>query len=308
MAYRELASNTFDENGTIYEHCSPEYLSTPGTHIVVKGEQIQIAHANRHKIFLNPDRSSPRRPIFAVPGVEIYSGPSSTVYYRGVAAYNLKIPSLYTYNISSALELTEDRTIKSMFDFSFYICTALGACTDADIFDHIFDNDKNSAEAEWIALFPNYVFSGSSSVSISTAVRRIKNNQLVPNHVMSHVRKLNLEALRPEPIPTTTIQQNYLSSALELLTEMGLTPSEYPYKISIRDLENNIMGLADRKTQEVYLSPKAFEMGTKYIASTLYEEYLHLAKGYTDESRALQNHLFETIFTVYENTTGKKLS
>jgi hypothetical protein len=63
-----------------------------------------------------------------------------------------------------------------------------------------------------------------------------------------------------------------------------------------------MMGLAEDKT--IYLSIDVFGMGTKYLASTLIEEYLHLHTGYGDMTRELQNHLFNDIVSLGERIVG----
>jgi hypothetical protein len=52
---------------------------------------------------------------------------------------------------------------------------------------------------------------------------------------------------------------------------------------------------------------RLFHQGTKQVASALLEEHLHLAKGLPDESRAMQNFLFDLICSLGERLLGEPL-
>lgn len=61
------------------------------------------------------------------------------------------------------------------------------------------------------------------------------------------------------------------------------------------------MALADRSTSTIIISKRCFTLGTKYLFSTIIEEYFHLATGYNDLTRELQTYLFDTISSLVEN-------
>jgi hypothetical protein len=114
QAYRELESNTRDEGGETFLDVvvPPRNWAKPNTTtIVVSGEPYEEAYRNRDQVFL-PQALTKREGDAAV---EVFNEPSKHLYWRGIRIYDLDKPTIYTYNILSDLEITEDRTLKYMF-------------------------------------------------------------------------------------------------------------------------------------------------------------------------------------------------
>lgn len=108
MVYRELWCNAQDETGaSAYETDRAPAAKAGLTRVIVNGPKIVEAHAERDRFILNKET---RRHLHTVPGLEIYEGASNSIFYRGIAVQKLGKPSLYTYNITETLWLTEDRT------------------------------------------------------------------------------------------------------------------------------------------------------------------------------------------------------
>lgn len=111
QAFRELYSNTLDEAGeTFLDEPYVEYRASEKalyTYIVVTGDSFVQEYYDKDKTFL-PQASRNN----SGQDVEHFEGSSNHVYYRGMRVQDLEKPSLYTYNILSPLELTEDRTAK----------------------------------------------------------------------------------------------------------------------------------------------------------------------------------------------------
>jgi len=99
-------------------------------------------------------------------------------------------------------------------------------------------------------------------------------------------------------LPFDTIEEKMLVKARQFLSDMGYDPAKYPIKKA--HLGTEIHGLADGIYKTILISPNAFSYGTKYICSTVFEEYLHLYYGFADCSRAMQNYLFERLATTME--------
>lgn len=112
MAYRELESNTRDENGRTFLADDVALSKFPeGTRIVVTGEAFVQAYLSRHTIFLKDgltERDSDDT-------LQVFEVPSEWVYWRGMRVHKLDKPAEFTYNILEPLELTEDRTAKYGF-------------------------------------------------------------------------------------------------------------------------------------------------------------------------------------------------
>lgn len=106
MVYRELWSNAHDEpEASVTEVTAMPSPKAGTTRIIVSGERIQVAHDHRSEFLLEG-----RDPKWVTPEIEIYEGPGTSIFYRGIAVQKLDKPSIYTYNILHPLWLTEDRT------------------------------------------------------------------------------------------------------------------------------------------------------------------------------------------------------
>jgi hypothetical protein len=106
MAYRELASNTRDEGGTIRMHIDGDESGIKGeTQIFVRCADIEKAHDERGSVFLGSE------PLYSLPGVEVHVGESHHIFYRGIRVGELPKKSKYTWNLTSTQYLTEDRTL-----------------------------------------------------------------------------------------------------------------------------------------------------------------------------------------------------
>lgn len=56
----------------------------------------------------------------------------------------------------------------------------------------------------------------------------------------------------------------------------------------------------------MYVSIDNFERGTKYLCSTILEEFIHLKTGFQDYTRELQTWLFDKIITLGEEQILKE--
>lgn len=117
QVFRELYSNCLDEQGQIsFNAVEPAEGQTT---IHIRGEGFAQEARTRDKLFLAS------KPLATDILVEIHPGPSSGIYYRGVLAMKMPVQSALTYNITTSLDLTEDRTIKYPFMADSYIAAAL---------------------------------------------------------------------------------------------------------------------------------------------------------------------------------------
>lgn len=109
---RELESNTRDEGGrsVLYENASvADFAGHPAsTLILVDLPEFIEAYRELDKIFLPGG-------LREGPNIQVLPDESDFLYWRGLKVYELNKPSLFTYNFTSCLELTEDRTLKYEF-------------------------------------------------------------------------------------------------------------------------------------------------------------------------------------------------
>lgn len=180
MAFRELYSNTLDENGEVYPSIELTKCEADKTRILIKGEKIVEEYDNRFNNFCSEGLLTRNKNT----GVECYNRPSQHVFYRGMRVLDLQRPALFTYNILSPLTLTEDRTARS-WDVEARIKTFLTTeCEDDMVLDGVLKADKQEHwegsfdfVEHWNGPSPRFISIGLSSTNYS-ARRYIRDNDV----------------------------------------------------------------------------------------------------------------------------------
>jgi hypothetical protein len=116
MAFRELESNTRDENGRthILDPQDLELADLYGeskTLIAVTCPEIERVFTDELDTVFMSTSVLKSDHLIDKPFVDIYDRPSKYLFYRGLRVVELPRPSLFTYNLKQA-DLTEDRTLK----------------------------------------------------------------------------------------------------------------------------------------------------------------------------------------------------
>lgn len=137
QAYRELEANTRDEGGKTYCLEADESVigGEPGyTLIVVDHPAMLEAYAKRDEIFLRDGLLG----LASDDTVELVSLTSSRyLYYRRLRVANLQKPALYTWNLISHQELTEDRTLKYEYLARTAVAEHISRSNNEDIIDAV---------------------------------------------------------------------------------------------------------------------------------------------------------------------------
>ena len=230
-----------------------------------------------------------------IPGVEIHNAKTKFLYFKGVRVYELPRISNYTYNItSSELILTEDRTVKCFYTARSIISKGIAQSTNESFIRSVLKMTKTDClEAEF-----DYDWSVTPSPEFCDIVLKYNDTRVDFNFsafkLVQKYRTLNTD---PDIIPPDEFQYKTIEKAVAFCRLANFPIDDYPIHVS-PFLGRRVMGLAHNDA--IYLAEDAFKNGTKYIASTLIEEYLHLKHGFEDESRALQTYLFDTIADLIE--------
>lgn len=284
QAYRELHCNCTDEFGVITALAELPQPKEGKTVIVCEGQEIEQCYSDRGTIVLDAE------PMFTSANVEVISGSTHHLFYKNIRAADVN-HCLYTYNLKNHIDLTEDRTIK-------YVWMARGKIMNAVLEAH----DRNFIRS--VLLAPNMTFEANfnfTDTSEATATpskeflevagelhKKVEGNPTAHEIYKKHFRAING---RRGSVKLTANQKQMLKTAQELASYLGYKDS-YPVTIT-NDLEVNVLGLAE--SGEIYVNIRCFAKGVRTVAHALYEEYLHLEHGFDDESRAMQNFLFEKI-------------
>lgn len=298
MAYREIACNCKDEGGSgsyEMEMPSPEAGKTK---IVVNGKQFESAFANRHSFILED------RPTFVYGSLEVRSRPSPDFFYRGVRVMQFQNDGLYTYNDNAGLDLTEDRTVKHQWEPKHRIAIGILQATNETFLRNVLTAGDRTMEGS----LDYHGFSTKPSEQFLKVVGEL---------VSDRVTKINLTAMKvwnesvgvkvsPREIVLTAVQRKSMERALDFCSQIGFhIRDSYPISV-VESLGEGTLGLA--KDQTIFIAERVFQLGgTKQLASTLIEEYIHLRHGWTDLTRELQSFLFEKLVSVGEELVGEPL-
>lgn len=303
QAFREIHCNTVDENGDSFalttEQEIQDFKPEEGfTCVVVEGSKFK-------NLFFDPSEVLLQRPVLYSDGsVSIHLGSSKHVYYQGIRAYTLSSPSLYTYNIKNKIDLTEDRTIKYEFLMNDRIKDCLSQCNNLEIINKVLVCDQKNHFHEYSLEF---AYCSEPSDEFKQIV-----NKLVKDKV-SNVNKTALELCNTSimkslegvrSVKLSSVDSKRLDKAVEFCESLGFNVTEYP--VVVTDfLGDGVLGRACNET--IYLSDRVFMMGTKMLAGTILEEYIHLKHRLHDETRELQNYLFDLVVTLGEKIQGEPL-
>jgi hypothetical protein len=307
MVVRELFSNALDEQGeTMLQSAEPSPESLAGrTAIVLRGECFITVWNNRQQYFLSQVESR----VHASPFVDAFDalGHNHAVFYRGIKVFDTSLPTLYRYNLLGSAMLTEDRTLKYEFQLKEAIEMAIITSKDVTFIarslttgDYHYENYLAFTDAH-------------SGIAMSDEFKSVckKMNDRKP-------RNLNMAAIRwyqtraktfapVIPVKLTKVQQAQLDKAVAFVKGLGFGDDFDSYEIVVTSwLGEGIYGQA--KDGKSYISKECFDKGTKFLASTLLEEFVHNRYGLNDESRDLQTWLFDRIITMGEEyITGEPL-
>ena len=274
-AYRELVTNTWDEGGEILDGLHPRSF---GLQILVEGKAIDEARASHDKMFLPPlpilDKS---------PGLEIYSSPSSSLFYRGVAVQSLMHPSQVTYNLLSEQKLTEDRTLASLWSAQWDIAAYLSH-TDKEVLWPLLGVPQ---EQTFEASFDPHT--NISAKFASWLIARFERGEKVNEKLVVSAFKLLGKSRKRDTIAISPRWETMLQDAKAVLLAYGFDLTPYP--VSVVEHLESAHAVADCREKTITLAASVFRQGETFLLSTLLEEYLHLRFSLHDETRAMQDWL-----------------
>ena len=295
-AYRELYSNCIDEDGTV-EYQQPSHIDEIPTHenktlICITGNKFEAVYTNRHKYFLQS------QPLTSSPFCEIHpSNGTSYIYYKGIATKELWPKSLFSYNITTDMDLTEDRTFKYDFEIDGHLRKTILQLRDRDIITKIAKANALTYESH-LPLSSQIDKPSQEFIQIASEILRTNPDQ-VNEKVAELIRSTLRTNIKPEIVPPTPYEQSKIQAAINLCKSLGHPVDEFDIKIST-NLGENTIGRADGNSKTMYLAKTTLDQGVSIIAGTLLEEWVHLRLGLKDESRALQNWLLNRLIALGE--------
>ncbi len=292
MAFRELYSNMLDENGSaIASFVEPRKGVTT---ILVRGSAFADCFRRRNEYFISGE------PLWARTSFEVFAKQASGgLFYRGVKVADSVEGkgTKYSYNILSGQTLTEDRTLRSTWLFAQSVGRELLACKDEKLLETVLRAERGTWEHEFDFC---HRYSETSEEFLTVAEKYLRKINASAQMMYFHCRPRE----EFEEVPLTAKNKWQLARAEKFLEVLGYVPGEYELQV-VRDLGENVLGMA--KGKKILLTLRVFEMGTKQLASTLLEEFIHVSRGYSDESREMQTFLFDKIIGLVEDLKGETL-
>lgn len=131
MAFRELHSNTLDEQGWTEVMSDDENEGFAGleghTTIVVELDAYTDAALKKDEVFLPEAR---RKSETYNDIIQTFPEESRLIYYRGLRVWEAPKPCVRTYNVLTQLQLTEDRTLSGDWYLKSYLANAVMTSND----------------------------------------------------------------------------------------------------------------------------------------------------------------------------------
>lgn len=299
QAFREIWCNTMDEGGTVFQSSTIPDPQPGKTMFVLVGGEMQHIYAERNKIILE---TSNVQKIAEHP-IQIMNHPSRSIFYRGIRVYDFDKPARYTYNVMSPVDLTEDRTVKYISHVMNDIVKAVAGLEDEGTIRSILTTRKNFVEGELgfsqLKWYPERVSSKFMEVLADEYGKNSDDMNKSAIEFFMYVKNKNA-AKHYESEEMTSLEKKQLQRAVKVCKMLFDDFDKYKILVT-KSLGEETVALADRSMDTMVVAKAVFKLGTKYLVSTLIEEYMHLAHGLDDCTRSMQTHLFNTITDLAEN-------
>ncbi len=278
QAYRELHSNCLDEDGVISDD-QPDRKY--GTVFEIQGQPFHEEYLSRNNIFL----SGP--PDIRLMGVEARSGSSNSIFYKNVRVGDTPRPFVNTYNLTDHTELTEDRTLKYEWMALEKIRRGIAGSDDADLI-------KKVVIASDVFTESSFRFNAHEmSETFLDIVQKYASHKNINKSALAEAKKRRV-GIMGTPIKLDDYYTAIFERAKPLLEYLNCNLKREDF-IVLNSLGPNVYACV--LDDQIFVSLKTFDMGEKFVASTLYEEWLHKTEGLEDECREMQNFLFEKLFS-----------
>jgi len=301
-AYRELWCNTMDEDGVVSnEDVAPQPVEGR-TQIVVEGAEFENVHYGKEVFILQT------KPMVDGMFAEAHSGAGQALYYKGIAVQSLdKFPARFNYNIKRDVELTEDRTLKYDWRGKHMVMSTILASDDEDFIREV----VNCGEGWWEHQLDYHGTSMDPGETFLAVVGKIREETMDSNPTLNVSALLvhkehTMKNLLPEhSIKLSPVQETQFKRAKLFVTDvLRCDLNRYPI-VLLDTLGAGHLGRA--ANGKIYVAMKAFDMGTKWVAAALYEEFIHLSEGVRDNTHEQKMVYLEKILTLGEEVHGRPL-
>lgn len=304
QAFREIYCNCIDEKGEVTATDMIPLAEEDTTYVIIKGREATLSYLDRHSIVLSiqPDL------LVKSGGMEIYNSPNKFLYYRGVRVHQLTKPSMFTYNIIEDTELTEDRTLKYYNHVASRIPLHIAGINDKHVLKRILYAEDACYE-HWLSfdwLDWNQEFIGKEIIQVLDEAYEANSDKANKSAMKFYRKKKDKDAAKnyKEEEPTR-VERMQLDRCMAILRSLYHDFDDWKVMV-VKSLGSTTMAVADTDRGLIVVSKDCFRLGTKYLLSTLIEEYAHLKSGHSDCTTAFQTYIFDMLSTLIEEHVIKE--
>lgn len=297
---RELYSNTLDERGTVTtdDDVSEFQHVKAHTFIAIEGADFAKIWEKRYDYFIDFENE---KPIYTSDFLDCYPNPteSRSVFYKGIKVHEPVNRPLYRYNIKEDVDLTEDRTLKYSWNFTEAVEKMIMTSDSVDMIKELLGNGETFESKSGFDT-DSYV-NIQISDAFKSAVEYMKLNKPRGHNskAVQFLKNRNPQKIEFLAHEVTPEEQTMIDYSKAFLYGMGFKNELDRFPIDVvAYLGENRFGLA--KDNTIIISKDCFDKGKSFLAATILEEMLHLHYGFIDESRVLQNWLFEKVIALGE--------
>lgn len=259
-------------------HETVDGLDKFDTTIVVKCPAVEAEALNKHEVFISQAEVAVVKQ-------------SSFLYNKGVRSYTLTKPSLLRYNLN--LPLTEDRTIANIYSAQSEIGRHITGSDDTELIEHVLTADPDSC-LEGSISFSLY---SHSKAFRETALRLYRQSKLKMEGALKPVQEAQL--LFESGIPWTALSPKEQVQFEKSIRIIGLMlrddVSNITWRFSSKMPVSQLGCVASMSGETALISTEVFSIGFNMLVGTMYEEAVHIKKGYIDNSRGMQNFLLNEL-------------
>jgi len=290
QALREFICNAVDEGGCVIDEF--DAIPKDGVVIGLDCDAYRQSHLARFSDIFLPERDNGTE----FPNVTIYPYPSKHLYYRGVRVHDFPKPANFTYNVTGTLDLTEDRTVKYPDSALSAIFAEIVRYGSAPLAARLCSAQEYTVEGD--VAYSHYWTYGEDFVNGVRAHR--KSGGVIPRTLFSALIGTLVKDTQQHCYTPTAHEAKMLEVAMSTLAAAG-----HPITSPIHLVETlGPMTMGQVLDREIYIAREAFNMGTRQLMGTLFEEQLHISKNVFDLTRQMQNTLIDLLMGEFANKTG----
>ncbi|HQW95604.1 MAG TPA: hypothetical protein PLU58_07370 [Saprospiraceae bacterium] len=253
----------------------------------------------------------------------IFTGGEGLIVYRkGIQCYHSPQRCIFNYDLDQ-VEINESRTLKSEWDFSYYLHKFLKPITDVGVLSLILRNICNSYEEsslwddnislfsdQWIDAIEDRVLVPREMTGFWQEEMLKLHTLILPNSLIKGLKgkfgdkvviigESTKSDIHFKAVEINQRQSDMLKKANEFLSISG-----YVIKAEINVVRfSKPLILGQAKDEKILLSEKAFDMGIKKLVAVMIEEQEHLINGFSDETKDFQNQLINRLITSLEESS-----